>query len=188
MWTYIVNATASIQAFLLSDSGLTLNSVVTFLLACLSIFYYRRFLPDVELVHFRYVWLDHRYLDVRVTIVNDSQSADKVKTVYLGLPDNTRLMPLPEAILKEIKVSETSWDLNLDEFIALHQDKEAFPLVARSGKMLELPTFLKPYETVKARFVFDGKTIMNEDLSQVKFIVRLPYRKKSVPLFKASGS
>lgn len=188
MWTHIVNAVASIQSFLLSDSGLTLNSVVTFLLACLSIFYYRRFLPDVELVHFRYVWLDHRYLDVRVTIINDSQSADKVKTVYLGLPDNTRLMPLPEAVLREIKISETSWDLNLDEFIALHQDKESFPLVARSGELLELPVFLKPYETVKARFVFDGKSLPTDDLGQVKFIVRLPYRKKSVPLFKASGS
>lgn len=140
------------------------------------------------MVHFRYVWLDHRYLDVRVTIVNDSQSADKVKTVYLGLPDNTRLMPLPEAVLGEIKVSETSWDLNLDEFIALHQDKEAFPLVASSGELLELPVFLKPYETVKARFVFDGKSLPTDDLGQVTFIVRLPYRKKSVPLFKASGS
>ena len=188
MLTYIVNAAISIQAFLLSDSGLTLNSVVTFLLACLSIFYYRRFLPDVELAHFRYVWLDHRYLDIRVTIVNDSQSADKVKAVYLDLPDNTRLMPLPEAVLKEIKVSETSWDLSLDEFIALHQDEKAFPLVARSGTLLELPAFLKPYETVKVRFVFDGKSLVNENLSQVKFVVRLPYRKKSIPLFKVSGS
>lgn len=187
MWTYIVNAAASIQAFLLSNSGLTLNSVVTFLLACLSIFYYRRFLPDVELTHFRYVWLDHRYLDARVTIVNDSQSADKLKSVYLELPDKTRLMPLPEVVLREIKVSETTWDLNLDEFIRLNRDTDAFPLVARAGQLLELPTFLRPYETVKARFVFDGKSLAGKDLSRVKLVVRLPYRKKALTLFNASG-
>lgn len=186
MMSELINSLfSSVQNILLSNTGLTINSIVTFFLAILSIFYYRRFLPNIAFSHLRYVTLDNRYIDLRITILNKSQSPDLLKDVHLELSDKTKLYPIPESILKNIKISETSFTFNIDEFIQSQQETNNFNLTVRAGKLIETPIFIKPYETLKSRFVFDALNIKC-DISKSQLIIKLPHRTKKLTIFKES--
>jgi hypothetical protein len=175
------------QSAILSNTGLMINSVVTFVLAILSIFYYRRFLPNIHISHLRFVTFDDRYVDVRITIRNHSQGTDSLDDTYLKLPDKRKLFPIPESILKAIKVTDNpTYTLNLDDFILLNQESNNYDLIVRSGTLLELPLFIKPYETIKARFVFDALHVKPDDITASSLVLRLPHRKKTYPLFTAT--
>ncbi len=112
----------TIQSFLLSNTGLTINSIVTFALALLTIFHYQRFLPSTDVSRIQYLIINKRYVDIRITISNNSQSSEKNRDVYLELPDKTQLVAMPTIALKEIQVTETSVSLNLPDLIKAFQD------------------------------------------------------------------
>ena len=175
----------TIQAIFTSPLALTLNGILTCLLAILTAFYYRRFLPSLKLSHLRYLTFDNRYVDIRVTLSNKSYSAEYIQDVYLQLPDGKRLYPLPIDVAKNIKVSDApTLPLNLNELISYLND-DTFIVSVRNGNMMETPFFIQPATILPARFIFDSAHVCRENITSACIVFRLSYcRKKRFPIFQ----